>query len=289
MAQVLGVSVSVISDLKEVRQTSQPDYTNAINSWQSLVDMNKSQQQNKFNNFISEISDLHNNMNQVKMIIEALTSSMETNFYIKDIQQKYILCSNTFLNTVGLKSNYKPFGKTDTDFFSINEAKINTKQDAEVLIGGKSIKNIEMHIPGSRKKKWGFASKYPVIDINNNTIGLIGIFIDITEKKKTEEKNDMLIKLLDTIPYSIGAAYKHDYFFINKACEIQIGYSREEIIQGGNELIDKITHYTPDVEKLNKEAARIGEEINRNNIARIFKVDGNIHWIHNIGIKFYAQ
>ena len=283
LAHVLNVSTSVISNLKDNNQISQLDYSDAVDSWQSLVDMNKSHQQDKFNNFISEISSLNNNMNQVKMIIEALTSSMETNFYMKDTQQKYIICSNSFLNTIGLKYNFRIFGKSDADFFSIKEAKANTKQDSKVLAEGKPIRNIEMYIPGSRKKKWGIASKYPVRDNTNNIIGLIGIFIDITDKKKAEEKNDIFLKVLDAIPYVIGLK-GDEYLYMNKTIETLSGHSLENIINSGNEHLDSKSNYAPDTKKLKKDEARIGKNIHRNNICRILKSNGDILWIHNTNI-----
>jgi PAS domain S-box-containing protein len=78
-------------------------------------------------------------------------------------------------------------GKSDDCFFSIKEAKLNNEQDKKVLQTGKAIKDIEQYIPGSRKKKWGIISKLPITDNDNKTIGILGIILDITEKKEAEK------------------------------------------------------------------------------------------------------
>ncbi|HBM15770.1 MAG TPA: hypothetical protein DD381_05420 [Lentisphaeria bacterium] len=60
--------------------------------------------------------------------------------------------------------------------------------DKEVLTTGKSILDKEDYIPGNRKTKWGIMSKIPILDLDGKIEGLLGFFVDITDRKKAEEE-----------------------------------------------------------------------------------------------------
>ena len=54
LARVLDVSVNEISDMQESSIIERQDFTNAVDSWQLLTQMDKKQQKDKFANIMTE-------------------------------------------------------------------------------------------------------------------------------------------------------------------------------------------------------------------------------------------
>ena len=77
---------------------------------------------------------------------------MDIIFYIKDSNLNYLIASDSFLKNLKLNGNYKVVGKNDSDFFPEREAKINNKEDKEILNSFNASIYKEGLIPGSRKK-----------------------------------------------------------------------------------------------------------------------------------------
>ena len=239
LAQALNISISEISDIAGDITFGKEDFTNAVDSWQVLANMNKSQQQDKYQQLLNSIASLNSDISQTKVIINAFLSSVNSIFYIKNSNLKYIIASNSFLKNSKLNSNFNVFGKRDSDFFPEKEAIKNSEQDSMVLSTGKSIIDIEDYIPGSRKKTWGLISKHPVFDSDNKIIGVLGVLFDITDRKKAEKKREMLEILLDYVPNIIGFSAeesKDKHLYFNKSIE-KLGHSIDWFYKMGLEYV----------------------------------------------------
>lgn len=118
------------------------------------------------------------------LFMDAFLSSTDCTIYIKDINNKYLLVNEEFKKSLKLKHDYNPANKTDFDFFSTLEAQVNYEHDKQVIQTGKAITKIKSFIPGTRKRKHGLISKYPVLDSANKIKGLLCLMIDITDEIK---------------------------------------------------------------------------------------------------------
>ena len=197
IAHVLNVSVSKLSDLDE-KQVSKNALTGGIvDSWLSLADPDEKKRILLEEEFITKIRQQQHELRQATIVIKALLSSMHTLFYVKDTNLKYITANAAFLKNLSLTSGYRVSGKDDDDFFPVQEAKNNHKQDEEVLINGVPIVKLEDYIPGSRKKKWGLISKLPVLDFSGKIAGIVCTAVDITKRKKDEEIRQLLENTLN--------------------------------------------------------------------------------------------
>ena len=204
LADVLKVPLSSISDIKEAVPISQNNLSDIVDSWLTLTDVNDNDYHHEIANVINAIKNLENKLNQSVFIIKALLDSMETMFYIKDINLKYLTGNSIFLKNISCDPSDSIKNKDDYNFFSYQEAKENTEQDRHVLETGQSILRQEALIPGCRKKKWGLISKLPAFDKDHKIVGIVGTFVDITERKKSEETRELLEKILDTVPIVIN-------------------------------------------------------------------------------------
>ena len=275
LSEILDVSVSDISDIQEPAPISQNNLSDIVDSWLTLTDVNDKGHRKEIKGVIDVIKNLDNKLNQSVFIMKALLDSMETMFYIKDKKLKYLTANSVFLENVSFDTKTNVKGKDDFTFFSQQEAKENTEQDRYVLETGKPILRKEMLIPGCRKKKWGLISKLPAFDKDNKIVGIVGTFVDITERKQSEETRELLEKILDTVPIVIN-------IFDDKAKKVVYGnkeadrvfkeqrkfYSRETVLHNFNDLFTTLR---------NKETV-----FPKRSVYEFRKPDGETNWRENI-------
>ena len=194
LAKVLDVPANEISDLEPDQPISGINLAPLDLSINSLINEDKEINKNRITTLISGIMGLNKELFNAKLIIGAMLSSLPSVFYIKGPNLKYITANEVFLKNISLNKNFIVNGKTDSDFFPNSEAKNNYEMDKDVLTTGKSILNREGYIPGTRKTKWGLISKIPILDSEGKIEGLVGYFVDITERKKSEEKIHVLLE-----------------------------------------------------------------------------------------------
>ena len=238
IANILNVSINDISDIPEPVQVSQHKFSEVVDSWLGLTEINDKSHQNQIGLVLDTIQNLNNKLNQSVLIIKALLDSMETMFYIKDSRLKFLTANAAFLNNVSYDLGNPVLGKDDFIFFSQKEARVNTEEDRKVFQTGESILREERLIPGCRKTKWGIVSKLPVFDSENKIVGVIGTFIDITERKKSEEIRELLQKSIEDISLglTIYDAELDKFVYNNKPAEMLLkesGYPKK--MYGGNE------------------------------------------------------
>jgi len=106
----------------------------------------------------------------------------------KDRQSNYLGCNNAFSTGAGLKNNSKIVGKTDHDMpWALTEAINYIKDDNDVMECGEG----RMHITETQHQSdgqvaWFDTSKFPLLDIRGQVVGVIGVSNDITKLKIIE-------------------------------------------------------------------------------------------------------
>jgi PAS domain S-box-containing protein len=282
LAKSMNISVNEISDIEPEIPVSQTQYSKAVQSWINISQLGKNEQENKIDYIRTMAELLNKELSDTKLIINALLLSISSMFYVKDTNLKYITANVAFLKNIKLNQNYSVLNKIDTDFFNITEAGTNEKQDNEVLITGKSILNKEGYIPGSRKKKWGMISKIPVLNSEGRIEGIVGSFIDITDRKKTEQIRELLeanINLMNDAVF-VRILKSGTFFYMNKAVEKIYGYALEQFRskKGVLFLLDDCVH-PDDKEQENKYETLNSWPKSRN--FRIIRPGGETRYIHS--------
>ena len=144
---------------------------------------------------------LRNSENNFRALLENLSQKI----FFKDKNSVYISCNENYARDLGIKSN-EIVGKTDYDFYPRILAK-KYKADDKRIIKSSKAEDIEEEYVQNGIKFFVHTVKTPIKDENNNVIGIIGIFWDITEKKKMEEKmeyeRDLFNALMDNMPDAI--------------------------------------------------------------------------------------
>ena len=180
IAHFLNVSVVEISDLTPTKDLSDLNVKSASSSLSKLL----TTKQNILpltTNIIEEVKQIQGRFDKIALVCSTLLSSFNSIFYIKDTNLSYIIANNEFKKNLNLKNDFDISGMYDSDFFTALETERNNREDLNVLQTGIPLLDLEQNIPATRGKKTGLISKIPILDSEQKIMGILGIFVDITE------------------------------------------------------------------------------------------------------------
>jgi PAS domain S-box-containing protein len=119
---------------------------------------------------------------------KALLDSIPVFVYFKDRQLNYVAANRALANMLNI--SVEDFaGKTDYDFFPKEDADFYRQSDSQVMIFGEPIYNLEeSYIRPDGQKGYVLTTKVPYRNAKGTVIGIVGTTLDITERKRIEEK-----------------------------------------------------------------------------------------------------
>jgi two-component system aerobic respiration control sensor histidine kinase ArcB len=119
-------------------------------------------------------------LNQVLMLIPG-------NVYWKDKKGRYLGCNKQQLEIAKVKRIEDVIGKTDRDLYS-EEIAVNIMQTDKEIIESREEKTLEEKgVDEFGKESIYLTKKSPLYDELGQVVGLVGIGVDITERKRAEE------------------------------------------------------------------------------------------------------
>lgn len=195
-------------------------------------------------------------------LYHSLVETMPQNVFRKDLQGRFTFVNNQYCRHYGATEG-EILGKTDFDFFPKELAAKYQADDCRVMSTGKSLEIVEEHQPLGQEKAYVQVVKTPLFSKTGQIVGLQGIFWDITEQRRTEERirvaqeslreSEVLYhSLVDTMPQCI---FRKDiegrYTFTNREFCRFVGRSADEVI--GKRIHDFLP---PELAKLREEDDR---------------------------------
>jgi PAS domain S-box-containing protein len=155
--------------------------------------------------FQSEIIDNHGqksflsvmlDITEYKAVVEALKSSEERQrsllehlpqrIFIKDRNSIYLSCNRNYASDLGITSE-EIVGKDDSAFFPPELAEAYRADDQACMATG-IVKDIEEPYRVGGQEMWVHTTKVPYHDTQGRVIGVLGIFGDITDRKRLEQE-----------------------------------------------------------------------------------------------------
>ncbi len=113
-----------------------------------------------------------------------LLDNIPQKIFYKNSQSIYITCNNNFAADVNT-TREAITGKTDYDFFP-RELAEQYRRDDQAVMRERTTRELEERYLSGGQEYIVQTVKTPIFDSEGNNIGLLGIFWDITEKKKNE-------------------------------------------------------------------------------------------------------
>ena len=102
--------------------------------------------------------------------------------WLKDCEGKYLSVNESFANSVE-KTVEEIIGKTDYDLYSDNIAQKYREEDLKIVLTRK-----QLFFEEKSKDKWFETFKAPIFDNDERVIGITGISLEISKRKKTEDE-----------------------------------------------------------------------------------------------------
>jgi PAS domain S-box-containing protein len=127
-------------------------------------------------------------------LLRTLIDNIPDAIYVKDIDSRKTIANLADVHNMGLQSEAEVLGKDDFGLFPKEIAEGFVADDQAVIQTGQPVINREEYVMNAQgEKRWLDTSKVPLRDEKGQTIGLVGIGRDITERKKAETERERLI------------------------------------------------------------------------------------------------
>jgi PAS domain S-box-containing protein len=122
-------------------------------------------------------------------LLQALAENVPHRIYAKDIEGRFIFANAAVARGMGVSDQAELLGKTDFDFYPLEEAREYARLEQEVLVHGRPLLNQEEHVRYLllREDVWLVTTKVPVRGEAGQIVGLVGINYDVTAQKAAEQ------------------------------------------------------------------------------------------------------
>jgi rsbT co-antagonist protein RsbR len=134
-------------------------------------------------------------LQRANAIYQLVLDTMPLSIFWKDPENlSYLGCNRQFARDAGRDSAASMLGATDSDMIWAPEAELYRSDDRAVLESGQARINYEE--PQTRDdgtEAWLRTSKIPLHAADGTLLGVLGLYEDITERKRTELDRDQMI------------------------------------------------------------------------------------------------
>jgi two-component system, OmpR family, aerobic respiration control sensor histidine kinase ArcB len=199
---------------------------------------------------ITEQKNLQDSLEHEKCIIqntlESIISRLPGHVYWLDKNNIFLGCNDLQAKDAGLKSPKDIIGKTNHDLPWKNRADSLNELNNKVMLSEKEYAAEEISTLADGREEIYYSIKTPLYDENNQVNGILGISLNITEKKQLE--NDLKLKNIEL--EKMLSKYKN--FVLNQEHDIRTPYSgivaltehliHEAIDDGNTKLADMLKH-----------------------------------------------
>jgi PAS domain S-box-containing protein len=191
---------------------------------------------------ISQVLDITRNkqaeaeLQQQEQYLRLILDSIPQQVFWKDTNLVFKGCNKNWAKYAQLEQANEIIGKTDYDLFPNQAvAEFYRHQDRRVM----QSKQPEMNVIAPKQKPgedgrtiWLDISRIPMLDEQNNVIGILGVLEDITERKEIDEKLRLTQFSIDkSRDYVLLTNKKGGLIYANEAAAKLLGYSQNELLK----------------------------------------------------------
>jgi len=143
---------------------------------------------------ISKRIEIEETLQKKEAMLSHILNAIPQAIFWKDTESNYLGCNTVFARAAGYAKTRSIVGKTDFDLpWKREEAEKYRSDDREVILSKTpKIHYIETQHQSDGEKVWVDTTKIPLTDINGDVYGILGIYEDITERKKAEEERERM-------------------------------------------------------------------------------------------------
>ena len=121
-------------------------------------------------------------------LLRSLLDNIPDRIYFKDIHSRFLRCSRSMAQRLGLENPQEVVGKTDFDFHPGPQAQEYYDDEQRIILTGQPlIAKLEKQTDPAGKDIWASVTKVPIYASSGAVTGLIGLSRDITQLIQTEQ------------------------------------------------------------------------------------------------------
>ena len=137
---------------------------------------------------ITERKQAEQALAQERDLLRALMDNSPDYIFFKDPESRFLRTNRAHAKTLGLCDPAQAAGKTDFDFFPLEDAKNYFEDEKQVFQTGRPLTGrVESVRQPDGELRWCSTTKVPIRDHQGRVMGLVGITRDITQHKRAEE------------------------------------------------------------------------------------------------------
>ncbi|MBY9004510.1 MAG: PAS domain S-box protein [Candidatus Lokiarchaeota archaeon] len=191
-------------------------------------------------------------------MLETVTENIPQYIFWKDNNLNYLGCNDNYAKLVNIEHSENIINKTDAEIlWNSDQIKYNEEQEKKIIVS----KNTKFHIIETWILKdgstiWVDTNRLPLYDSDNNIVGILVTFEDITERKKSEEKlqreHQKLERIMETNPVGIISIDKSGtVIYMNSQAENVLKVPRDQMVgtllkKSSFKLLDNENNIIPD-------------------------------------------
>jgi diguanylate cyclase (GGDEF)-like protein/PAS domain S-box-containing protein len=138
---------------------------------------------------ITERRQAESRLQESRQMLQLVIDNIPQRVFWKDTELYYMGCNKAFCEDAQLDDPRQIVGKTDSDFAWQEEAEAYRQDDLRTIQSGiAKIHYEEMQHRQDGTVGWLRTSKIPLTDAQGHTVGVLGMYEDITERKRIEQR-----------------------------------------------------------------------------------------------------
>jgi PAS domain S-box-containing protein len=155
-----------------------------------------------------------------------LIENLQQKIFLIDKNFVYVSCNEHYARDLKIKPE-KIIGKTDYDFYPKQLAEKYRADDKRILESGET-EDIEEKYLQEGRETWVHTVKTPVKDEKGTVVGILGIFWDITEKKRAADQIRAALKEKEVLLQEVHHRVKNNMQIISSLFNLQSGHIKDK-------------------------------------------------------------
>lgn len=188
--------------------------------------------------FVSSVREPFTGLQQARdelhtsqQMLHSILDNVPVRIFWKDRAGRYLGGNQLFLRDAGMGEASQLIGGDDLKLFPAHARHYRADDSSVLESGAPKLNYEEPFINAHGDARWVMASKVPLHAVDGNVIGILGTYVDITERKQAEES----MRLAATVFESSGEAIiitdaQSRIISVNQACILSSGYSKDELL-----------------------------------------------------------
>lgn len=282
--QSVHFQIAIDSDKLSISKSSDSPQKH-LDVFMSLLNDDQNFSEEKYLIHIQDVTEIiiaEKAVEESKNLFQTLIESLPQSVVCKDLEGRFIFANQVFCKMVDMTME-ELLGKTDADLSPADLAAKYYEDDQKVIQTRQFLETVEQHQVTNLKPSYIQTIKTPIIDGDDQVIGVMVIFWDVTERRKVEEQlaqeKELLHALMDNMPDTI-------YFKDSNSKFTRINASQARLlgIQSAEDAIGK-----SDVDFFTKEHAQWAYEDEQkiiktgeplvDKMERIRRANGEYQWV----------